>query len=70
MDKLWSERGYFVLLGNVHILVYYPTISYQRIKFYRVETMDMGRFSITMVSVENKILVSNVVFIVWDKILR
>ena len=23
-------------------LIYYPIISYQRIKVYRVETMDMG----------------------------
>ena len=43
MDNLWSDRGYFVLLGNDHILVYYHIISYQRIKFYRVEIMDMGR---------------------------
>ena len=26
---------------NAHTLVYYPIISYQRIGFYRVETMDM-----------------------------
>ena len=38
------KRGYFGLLGNGHILVYYPLISYQRINVYRVETMDMGRF--------------------------
>ena len=34
METLWSERGYFVLLGTDHILVYYPVISYQRIMFY------------------------------------
>ena len=44
METLWSKRGYFGLLGNDHILVHYPIISYQRIKFYRVEIMDMGRF--------------------------
>ena len=41
---LWTEIGYFVLLGNGHILVHCPTISYQRIKVYRVETMYMGIF--------------------------
>ena len=43
MDTLWSERGYFVPLGNDHILVYYTIISYQRTKFYRVETMNIIR---------------------------
>ena len=43
METLWSERGYFGLLGNNHILVYYPIISYQRIKVYRVETIYMVR---------------------------
>ena len=31
-------------MGNGHILVYDHIISYQRIKVYRVETMDMGIF--------------------------
>ena len=44
MGNLWSERGYFGLLGNDVILVCYPIISYQRIIFYRVETMDMEIF--------------------------
>ena len=35
---------YFGLLGNDHVLVYYPFISHHRIKFYGFETMDMGRF--------------------------
>ena len=43
MEMLWSERRYFGLLGNDHILVYYPIISYQSINVYRVETMDMGK---------------------------
>ena len=42
METLWSERGYFGLLENAHILFCYTTISYQRIEVYRVETMDMG----------------------------
>ena len=32
---------YFGLLGNTHILVYYPRVSSQKIEVYRVETMDM-----------------------------
>ena len=44
MEILWSEKGYFGILGNDHILVHYPIISYQRIKVYKVETIDMGRF--------------------------
>ena len=42
--NIMVQNGYFGLLGNYHILVYYPSISYQRIEVYRVETMDMGRF--------------------------
>ena len=38
------KRGYFGILGNTHILVYYPIISFWRIKVYIVETMDMVRF--------------------------
>ena len=44
METLWSERGYYDLLDNDHILVYYPIISYQSIKVYKVETMYMGIF--------------------------
>ena len=38
------QKGYFGLLGNAHILVYYPILSCQYIYIYRVETLDMGRF--------------------------
>ena len=44
MEKLWSERGYLRPLWVDHILVYYPIISYQKIKVYSVETMDMVIF--------------------------
>ena len=51
-------------------IVYYPIISYLRIKVYRVETMDMG------ISHWNKIVIgaflisiSSTVLIVRDKIL-
>ena len=43
MEILCSKRGYFGILGNDNILVYYPIISNQGIKVYRGETMDMGR---------------------------
>ena len=45
-----AERGYFGLLMITNILVYYPLVSYQRIKVYRFETMDMklqGTVSLT-----------------------
>ena len=35
LGKLWSETGYFGLLGNIYFLNY-PIISYRRIKVYRV----------------------------------
>ena len=41
MEKLWSERGYFGPWEHLD-LVYYPIISYKRIKVYRVETMNIG----------------------------
>ena len=36
------QKGVFLTIGETHIFLYYPIISYQRIEFYRVETMDMG----------------------------
>ena len=33
----------FLTIGEQSYFVYYPTISYRRIKVYMVETMDMGR---------------------------
>ena len=42
LEMLWSETGYFGLLGKQSYIVYYPIISYQSIKVYRVETMGMG----------------------------
>ena len=68
METLWPERGYFGLLGNAQILVYYPSISYQRIKVYRVEKWIWEYYYGAMVSVKNTTLVSMAVFIVWDKI--
>ena len=47
---IMAGRGYFGLLKMTNILVYYPLVSYQRIKVYRFETMDMklqGTVSLT-----------------------
>ena len=38
------QNGIFCTIGEQKYFVYYPIISYQKIKVYRVETMDMGRF--------------------------
>ena len=67
MEILWSKRGYFGILGDTHIF-YYPIISYLRIKFYRVETMDMGRL-LWNNGVSGNAIVSMVAFIVRYKIL-
>ena len=36
------QNGIFWTIGEQLYIVYYHIISYQRIKVYRVETMDMG----------------------------
>ena len=41
LEMLWSKTGYLDYCGTI-IYFYYPIICYRRIKFYRVETMDMG----------------------------
>ena len=35
------RNGIFWTIGEQSYIVYYPIISYLRIKFYRVEMMDM-----------------------------
>ena len=37
------QNGIFWNIGEQTYFVYYPIISYQKIKVYRVETMDMER---------------------------
>ena len=37
------RKGIFWTIGEQLYFAYYPIIPYQRIKVYRVETMDMGR---------------------------
>ena len=38
------RKGVFWTIGEHSYFVYYPIISYLRIKVHRVETMDMGIF--------------------------
>ena len=37
------RNGIFWTIGERYNIVYYPIISYRKIKVYRVESMDMGR---------------------------
>ena len=37
------QNGIFWTIGEQTYFVYYPIISYRKIKVYRVETMDIGR---------------------------
>ena len=37
------QNGIFWTIGEKYYIVYYPIISYRKIKVYRVETMYMGR---------------------------
>ena len=37
------QNGIFWTIGEQSYIVYYPIISYRKIKVYRVETMYMGR---------------------------
>ena len=41
------QKGYFGLLGNTHILVYYPIVSSLKIDIYRFETLDMCNIPLT-----------------------
>ena len=64
------RNGIFWTIGEHAYFVYYPIISYQRMKVYRVETMDMGRSHWNNgVSGTSLISISNMVSIVRYKIL-
>ena len=64
------QNGIFWTIGEELYIVYYPIISYQKIKVYRVETMDMGRSHWNNgVIGTNIISKSTTVIIVQDKIL-
>ena len=63
-------NGIFWTIGEKSYFVYYPIISYQRINFYRVETMYMGRSHWNNgVIGEFLVYISTTVHIVQDKIL-
>ena len=60
----------FWTIGGKSYFVYYPIISYLKIKVYRVETIDMGRSQCNNgVSGIYLISISTMVLIVRDKIL-
>ena len=64
------RNGIFWAIGEQLYIVYYPIISYQKIKVYRVETMDMGRYHWNNGVVGTFLIsISTTVLIVRDKIL-
>ena len=74
------QNGIFWTIGKQLYMIDYPIMSLRKIKFYRAETMNMGRShwnngvsgddcSGRMVSAGTAIVVSNIVLIVRDKIL-
>ena len=38
------RNGIFWTIGEQTYFVYHPIISYRKIKVYRIETMDIGRY--------------------------
>ena len=64
------QNGIFWTIGEQSYFFYYPIIYYQKIKVYRVETMDMGRYHWNN-GVRGTIIISisTMVLIVIDKIL-
>ena len=80
---MWQEITSSVLFGDVMVqngifwtieeqtyLVYYPIIYYRKIKVYRVEIVDMGRYHWNNgVSGTDIISISTTVLIVRDKII-
>ena len=64
------RNGICWTIGEQSYFVYYPIISYRKIKVYRFETMDMGRsYCNNGVIGTFLISISNTVLIVLDKIL-
>ena len=63
------QNGIFWNIGEQSYIVYYPIISYRKIKVYMVETMDMGRSQWNKGVIETfLIFISTTVLIVQDKI--
>ena len=64
------QNGIFWTIGEQSYFVYYPIISYLKIKVYTEETMDIGRYHRNNgVSGTDLISISTMVLIVRDKIL-
>ena len=64
------QNGIFWIVGEQTCFVYYPIIYYQRIKVYRVETIDMGRSHWNNGVIGTFLVtISTTVLIVRDKIL-
>ena len=64
------KNGIFWTIGEKSYFVYYPIISYRRIKFYRVETMDMRIYHWNNGVIGTFLIyISTMVLIVRDKIL-
>ena len=60
----------FWTIGEQSYIVYYPIISYQKMKVYRVETMDMGISHWNSGVIGTFLIsISTTVIIVRDKIL-
>ena len=58
------QNGIFWTIGEQAYFVYYPIISYQRIKVYRFETMDMeichwknGVIGTYLISISTRVLI-------------
>ena len=65
------QNGVFWTIGEQTYFVYFPIISYQRIKVYMVETMDMGRSHWNNGVIGTFLVcISTTVLIVRDKIPR
>ena len=63
------QNGIFWTIGGQSYIVYYPIISYRKIKVYRVETIYMGRSHCNNgVTGTFHIYISTTVLIVRDKI--
>ena len=59
----------FWTIGEQYYIVYYPIISYRKIKVYRVESMDMGRSQWNNGVIGTFLIsISTTVLIVRDKI--
>ena len=63
------RNGIFWTIGEQSYIVYYPIISYRKIKVYSVETMDMGRSQLNKGVIGTFLIsISTTVLIVQDTI--